>query len=139
MLTFCRCQQYPIDVYCHGYRKKWKEMNMIFRLFSYFAWLEWPCVVGRWIRLKTGNNVIEKNTWFHLKKWSWPWRSFSASTDKKIAWSSMTAFSNTETFVWNIFGYDQKFECYRSVTLYVPHPVYTLAQLYTIFFFLFCQ
>ena len=31
---------------------------------------------------------------------------------------------NTETFVWNIFRYDQKFECYRSVTLYVPHPVY---------------
>ena len=37
----------------------------------------------------------------------------------------MTAFSNTEPFVWNIFGYDQEFECYRSVALYVPHPVYT--------------
>ena len=55
MLTFCRCQQYPIDVYYHGYRKKWKEMEMIFWLFSYFAWLEWPCVVGRWICLKIGN------------------------------------------------------------------------------------
>ena len=25
----------------------------------------------------------KKNTWFHLEKCSWPWRSFSASTDKK--------------------------------------------------------
>ena len=83
------------------------EMKIIFRLFSYFAWLEWPCVVGHWIRLKIGNNVIEKKKWFHLKKWCWPWRSFSACTDKKIGWSSMAAFSNTETFVWNIFGYDQ--------------------------------
>ena len=125
MLTFCRCQQYPMDVYYHGYRKKWKEMKMIFRLFSYFVWLKWPSVVGRWIRLRIGNNVIrKKHTWFHLKKWSWPSRSFSVSTDKEIAWSSMTAFSNTETFVWNIFGYDQSFECYSSVTLYVPHPVY---------------
>ena len=33
-----------------------------FRLFSYFVWLEWPCVVGRRIRLKIGNNVIEKKT-----------------------------------------------------------------------------
>ena len=40
--------------------KKWKEMKMIFRLFSYFEGLEWPCVVGRWIRVKIGNNVIEK-------------------------------------------------------------------------------
>ena len=32
----------------------------IFRLFSYFVWLEWPCVVGRRIRPKIGNNVIEK-------------------------------------------------------------------------------
>ena len=31
--------------------------------------------------------------------------------------------SNTEIFVWNISGYDQQFECYLSVTLYVPHPV----------------
>ena len=31
----------------------------------------------------------------------------------------MTAFSNTETYVWNLFGYDQEFKCYRSVTLYV--------------------
>ena len=59
MLTFCRCQQYPIDVYYHGYRKKWKEMKIIFRLFSYFAWLEWPCAVSRRIRLKIGNNVLE--------------------------------------------------------------------------------
>ena len=66
-------QQYPIHVYYHGYRKK----------FSYFAWLEWSCVVGRLTRLKIGDNVIEKKTWFHLKKWSWPWRSFSASSDKK--------------------------------------------------------
>ena len=35
----------------------------------------------------------------------------------------MTAFANTETFVWNIFEYDRYFECYRSVTLFVPHPV----------------
>ena len=35
----------------------------------------------------------------------------------------LTAFSNSETFVWNIFGYDPKFECYHSVTLYVPDPV----------------
>ena len=41
----------------------------------------------------------------------------------------MTAFSNTETFVWNIFGYD-KFECYRSLTLYVPHLVYIYAHEY---------
>ena len=38
----------------------------------------------------------------------------------------MMAFLNTETFVWNIFGYDQLFECYRSVTLYVLHPVYKI-------------
>ena len=25
----------------------------------------------------------KKNTRLHLKKWSWPWHSFSASTDKK--------------------------------------------------------
>ena len=31
----------------------------IFRRFSYFVWLEWPYVVGRWIRLEIGN-VIEK-------------------------------------------------------------------------------
>ena len=36
----------------------------------------------------------------------------------------MRVFANTETFVWNIFGYDQKFEYYRSVILYVPHRVY---------------
>ena len=68
MVTFCRCQQYPIDVYYHGYRKKWKEMKMISRLFSYFAWLEWPCVAGRWIRLKIGNNVIEKKIHGSIKK-----------------------------------------------------------------------
>ena len=53
------------------------------RFTGHFAWLEWPCVVGRRIPLKIGSNLIEKNTWFHLKNWSWPWRSFSASTDKK--------------------------------------------------------
>ena len=36
----------------------------------------------------------------------------------------MTAFSNTESFVWNIFEYDQYFKCYRSVTLYVTCPAY---------------
>ena len=40
----------------------------IFRLFSYFVWLEWRCVVGRWIRLKIGNNVIEKKYMVPLKK-----------------------------------------------------------------------
>ena len=44
----------------------------------------------------------------------------------------MPAFANTETFVWNIFGYDQQFERYRSVTLYVRHPVYKNYIMYKI-------
>ena len=51
-------------------------------------------------------DLTSPDTWFHLKKWSWPWRNFSSSTVKKIGWTSMTAFSYTETFVWKIFGYD---------------------------------
>ena len=45
-------------------------MEMIFRLFSYFAWLEWPCVIARWIRLEIGNNVIEKkyNTYIQYSR-----------------------------------------------------------------------
>ena len=117
MLAFCRCQQYPIDVYYHGYREKWKEMKMIFRLFSYFAEFV----------LKSVIMSSKKNTWFHLKKWSWI-DVGSAPSPIKIGWSSITAFSNTETFVWNIFGYDQWFEWYRSVTLSVPHPVYTTGK-----------
>ena len=27
--------------------------------------------------------LSKKNTWIHFKKWSWLWRTFSASTDKK--------------------------------------------------------
>ena len=53
-------------------------------LFCHFSWPEWPCVAGRWIRLKIGNNFIAKEIHGSIwKKWSWPWRSFSASTGKK--------------------------------------------------------
>ena len=118
MLTFCRCQQYPIDVCYHRYRKKWKEMKMIFRLFSYFAWLEWPCVVGRWIRLKIGNNVIDKKyTWFHFKKWSWPWRSFSASLSKR----SMRIINS------KLFIFLHKFKFHFPLYLYTPVCSYIIA------------
>ena len=38
--------------------------------------------------LKSAIVSSKKNTWFHLKKWICPSRSFSASTDNKKGWST---------------------------------------------------